>query len=189
MSSDSDLDELFNELRIAHGSDLDAIKEVLKNHGIDDPSKTLMKKLLANVESKRCCSCHFVAADLDELKVHLKKKGHKYGQGNFANDKREFIYRVKKRLGDKTLPDVNISSNSPKLTNQEKRAFSGFDKDSHLTTAERLTYENLLYIGLCMEFISKSLAVTPSKKTEAVAKKAVIAHKSRQITPYRELDV
>jgi len=183
MSSDSDLDELFNELRIAHGTDLDAIKEVLKNHGIDDPSKTLMKKLLANVESKRCCKCHFVAADLDELKVHLNKKGHKYGQGNFANDKREFIYRVKNRLDDETLPDVNISSNSPKLTNQEKRAFAGFHEDSRLTPAERLTYENLLYIGLCMEFIRKDLAVTPSKKTEAVAKKAVIAYTSRQITP------
>lgn len=183
MSSDSDLDELFDELRIAHGSDLDAIKEVFKNHDIDDPSKTLIKKLLANVESKRCCSCHFVGADLDELKAHLNEKGHKYGQGNFANDKRDFIYRVKNRLDDGTLPDVDISSKQPRLTSQEKRAFSGFDKDSRLTTAERLTYGNLLYIGLCMEFIRKDLAVTPSKETEAVAKKAVIAHKSRQITP------
>lgn len=86
-------------------------------------------------------------------------------------------------MGDETLPDVDMSSDSSRLTSQEKRAFSGFDNNSRLTTAERLTYENLLYIGLCMEFIRKGLAVTPSKKTEAAAKRALIAHKSRQIAP------
>lgn len=74
MSSDCDLTELFNELSLAHGCDLDAIKDVLEQQGIIDPSKSLIKKLLANIESKRCCRCHYVAADQNELVTHLKKK-------------------------------------------------------------------------------------------------------------------
>ena len=74
MSSDYDLTELFNELSLAHGCDLDAIKDVLEQQGIIDPSKSLIKKLLANVESKRCCRCHYVAADQNKLVTHLKKR-------------------------------------------------------------------------------------------------------------------
>lgn len=183
MSSDDDFTGLFDELSIAHGFDLESIEEVLKNHGINDPSKSLMKKLLANIESKKCCRCHFVGADQNELVAHLNKKGHVYGQSNFAQDKREFIDRVKNILGDETLPDVDLTSDSQRLSKEEKRAFASFNKDSRLDNALRSTYDNLLYIGLCLVFIRDDLAVTPSKKTEAIAKKALIAHTSRQITP------
>lgn len=96
---------------------------------------------------------------------------------------------MKNTLGDETLPDVDLTSNSPRLTNEEKNAFARFDKDLRFDNststliALRSTYENLLYIGLCMVFIKrKGLVITPSKKTEAAAKKAVIAHKSRRST-------
>lgn len=95
---------------------------------------------------------------------------------------------MKNSLGDETLPDVDLTSNSPRLTNEEKNAFASFDKDLRFDNststliALRSTYENLLYIGLCMVFLRKDLVVTPSKKTEAAAKKAVIAHKSRRST-------
>ncbi len=186
MASDSDLTELFNDLSIAHGFDLDAIKDVLEKHGIIDPSRSLIKKLLANVESKRCCRCHFVAEGHNELVAHLNEEDpeigkHVYGQGNFAKAKRVFIHRVKISLDDETLPDVDVTSDSPKLTKEEKRAFAGFESDLRLNSALRSTYENLLYIGLCMVFLRKGLTVTPSKKTEAVATKAVIANKSRKI--------
>lgn len=183
MSSDDDFTELFDELSIAHGFDLESIEEVLKNHGINDPSKSLIKKLLANIESKKCCSCHFVGADRNELVLHLKGKGHMYGQDKYAQDKREFIDRVKNTLGDETLPDVDLTSDSPKLTDEEKRAFASFNEDSRLNNALRSTYENLLYIGLCLIFLRDRKAGTPSKKTDAIAKRALIAHTSRQITP------
>ena len=151
--AETDLNELTNRFATMTVEDTDspqAIRDYLREHGCTNPSKSLMKKVVAGGATSRCCCCPFVADSNEELKRHIKKEGHSYGQGRFAREKRALMKRVKTRLGERT---DNINTGSERALNREEIAIFTSLHSLELTPGERGTLDAILYIGICLIFI------------------------------------
>ena len=180
MSALNDTSTFDEDFEMAAMTDLDAIKAALLQQGIEHPSNTCIKALVRNVQSKKCNCCYFVGDNLQILKSHLKEKKHTYGQRKYAMEKRDLIKRIKTRVGDSTLPDVDNSS-TEHLSTDERSAFSSFASDERLTSAEKSSYNNLLYIGFCSVHLRGKIDV-PSPATERKAKNALNAARAASST-------
>lgn len=151
-----DLNDLMNSLSIENTSDYESILETLASQGIQNPSKSLMNKLMSKMNAKRCCSCHYIGDSVDDLARHVRKEEHLYGQGKFARFKRQMISRVKKNhpLENAHLPEVSESSEDP-LSDNEKIAFASLSTNQSMSEEERGSYQGLLYVGFCLVYLRR----------------------------------
>lgn len=144
------LEEVVRSLNEENTSSYDALTNHLQELGVNNPSRSYMSRLIKVFSLKRCNSCPFVGSTRSELRHHLKGKDHHYGQGRFANDKRNLIARVKSfSIDNSYLPDVDTTSVEP-LSDDEKTAFASLESKATMNDALNATFENILFIGFCL---------------------------------------
>ena len=168
------IEQILQDFAAAAPKDFASIAAALAANGITigELSVGSLKAMFRSVQEKKCNHCGFVGEDLSHLKKHLKEDNHYYGQEKLVIAKKKLIKRIKERRNDDSLPDVNFPTESDarqQLTVEEAAAFNSFANDQNLSSAERSTFENLLYISLnCIIMRSKADAPSPANRKVAV---------------------
>lgn len=100
------------------------------------PSKSLVKRLCKRLPRCICCR-HFVADNLPELKKHIRKEKHFYGQENIRND--EVRFRERLSMHQEDFPGVDLthvafgklSLLSEQMTPGERQSFYSIVHDKY----------------------------------------------------------
>lgn len=152
--------ELAKNLELTAFGSAEMLRATLKEEGIDNPSKHLMKVLANEVKLFKCCKCTEVCETLRDLIMHVENELHLYGNKEYAKRRRELIKRIKERLTSENLiekdllPDVDVKCKK-KLTDLEVSAWAGIDNMKVISGPERATYFNLIHVGVCLRKLNR----------------------------------
>ena len=155
--------ELVSQLEITSFESPDALRSALAELGIEDPSKSLMKRLADKMNIFKCCRCAVVCDTEQEFIDHLKVEKHLYGQKAYAEEKRTFLKRVKKSFAERNIlhafiPD-GVESYVEFLQSDEIQAWNCLDRNADLTPGQIATFHNLVHVGICLVRIRRDHVV------------------------------
>jgi hypothetical protein len=175
------LQEIIEQLQtfeIAGGYDtfVDALKRL--DPPIQNPSKSLLKKLITLGSAKKCLSCEAVFATTDELTEHIKTCKHFITQAAIGTRKRDLLHRIHRSHEDQTATfQLQNASLIGKLNGSERKAYAslfrtpdepgGSNIVTYLSPAELATLYNIIYMEIFL------IQFRPSKKSQDRSKRPV----------------
>ena len=146
------LNTLLEHMTIESTSNIDAVREALQELGEDDPSESMIRRLIKAFRVKRCLNCTY-CGNLEDVEKHMRARKHFYGQGKYANEKRRFLVRLQEEIS--YCPGLSIDPRSElQLSDEEKDAFRD-SRAADLNEYHRATRDQIIFIGCVLLHLSR----------------------------------